>query len=348
MPVKRTTAAPPPPAEAQAPTADTLLASDSVRARSFMDAFASPVSYPAVPVELLPDSSAEMLSAQGVFEATESARVLGRYGYKRKWRFSEEPFRPKHWYRAETHPLLAAVLPGVSFYLVDRERFPDPRLDNGDWAYVLAIRQGKSYLLPNDLNQLLFDAGMRFGNSDVPAWLNTGALVWAAVYRHYLLGVRQEDIPRGERSDFPFLPALSLDSLQYDATGTRTPRQKIFMHVGERAIELRVMSDPLPPSDGVAEGPSERLAPFLFVADSCGGRELFIDPITTAAPPPPAEAQAPTADTLPASDSVRTQSFLDSFADAVSYPGTILEPKAEGPDAKSLGKAIGSAIRARG
>ncbi len=244
---------------------------------------AGPGGYPAVNIELLPDSSAEVLTAQGVFQATENARALTRRGAIMN-RFPKNPSRPWHWYRAGTHPLLASVLPGTSFYLAEHERhYARESWDEDDWAYVVAVRGAKSYLLPDDLGQLLLDAGMEFENSDVPVWMDVGTLVWACAERHYLLGVWQDDIPPSRRGDVPFLPALTLDSIHIDTLGRDVwADHEIFMHVGDRAMALRVLSQALPPTDGGVTRTRNRLSPIMFVApDDCGGRGIDINPVQT-------------------------------------------------------------------
>jgi hypothetical protein len=243
---------------------------------------ADPGSFPTVTIELLPDSSGEVLAAQGAFQATENARALTRPGVDMN-RFPENPPRPWHWYRAASHSLLATVLPGTSFYLAETQgKYCRGVWLQDDWARIVAIREGKSYLLPDDLGRLLYDAGMKFEKSDVPVWMNVGAVVWACVHRYYLLGTWWDAIPPSRRGETPFVPALTFDSLHFDTTG-RDPLafHTVYMRVAGKGIELHVSSTGEWLSDSGGKRKWIGLVPYEFIPPNDRGRNIDVRPVET-------------------------------------------------------------------
>jgi hypothetical protein len=128
---------------------------------------------------------------------------------RRSWK----PPGERVWYKAGPHPFLSSILPGADLYVValcgDIE---SPLLEHCSFA---AIDNGKFYMLPDQLVQLLYDNGLQFRESDIETWTHALALVWSAMKQPYLqrypitsqiVGIYSDSMP----VEFELFPGLSI------------------------------------------------------------------------------------------------------------------------------------------
>jgi hypothetical protein len=189
-------------------------------------------SYPAVYLEKLADTSSEVLKAEsgeGLRTALESHPADG-FG----------PWTARTWYKAGVHPYLSNVLPCVNFYLV--ADLGQHTRNSGEW--LVAVNDSDCYLLPQELNQLLYDAGMDFGNSDISTWIRVGTLVWTAVPREGIHAQLQAlvQLQSGRNGwDDPLFPALAIEHVGMDtaSVGVEATGSVVINLQGQRR-ELRV------------------------------------------------------------------------------------------------------------
>jgi hypothetical protein len=140
MPVKRTTAAPPPPAEAQA--------------RALLDSFPDAVSYPATQVTAMRDTAlaASFYDLSGGQHLSREDSLLYRRGRaEAQW-----------WCESGAQELLAEKLPGVRFFRGWQHIFG---YEYGNWR-DMAYNGGVLYRL-DALNRLLLEAGFSFDSTEM-------------------------------------------------------------------------------------------------------------------------------------------------------------------------------------
>lgn len=229
------------PAETQTPTADTLLASDSVRTRSLLGSFRDAESYPAAWLVALDAPSAEAMTIDSAFSQIEQAwRDSGQYIDPSD---PAVPQAPRRWRRVSPHPYLQEVLPGVEFYSVVGKQGRRGRIGAPSREWLMARREGKLYKMPEGLNQLLYDQGVRFTRADVPKWTRLSSLVWAIVSRDYLHSVVIGDWDYADSTYWrlPALPMLTFESVDVETTRTQARmHERARVTLDGRLVELEI------------------------------------------------------------------------------------------------------------
>jgi len=166
------------------------------------------------------------------------------------------------WYIVGPHPYLAEVLPGVSFYLSP----PGPSIPGaGGTRFLFAVRGAKFYDMPDELNRLLYDCGMRFGNADVPVWARM--LILLSEARRSLIHppwhssqeawMRFMEVFYGKR---PFIPEIAFEDVVLDTTTEESIRDfarvgyvqevRIRYRAGSITKETRILTSIYERSDG--------------------------------------------------------------------------------------------------
>jgi hypothetical protein len=156
----------------------------------------------------------------------------------------------RRWYKADPHPLLASTMPGVDFYVVALGRHGGDLMPTGICELV-AIWEGKCYGLPREVNQLLFDTGFEFRESDIDAWASILALLSSAMDQPYLFQSHLRSLtpavglpytPSSSGENLLLFPDLTVDRVDVPLLRRQTMWQgKIRIHRAGRKVSLLVL-----------------------------------------------------------------------------------------------------------
>lgn len=163
---------------------------------------------------------------------------------------------PREWRRIPLPAPLESLLPGAGLYIMRGA---------GYRRELFGRRGAKLYHLPSELNILLSDCGMRFVDSDVPAWIRLTVFVLMAAREFEVLASeagntgwfppsigKMDSIVTGAR---PVVPGYSIDSTIV-WVATRGPAERglnaaqdsvvmltVWLHSGEWSDTLRILTE---------------------------------------------------------------------------------------------------------
>jgi hypothetical protein len=180
--------------------------------------------FEAVFVKKVEESRSTWLHAEYLENTARGSNAyLATIGSEKPLTPKETPFweDPSDWYEVLPHPYLSRVIPGASFYLS-----PVEQLTIGSARMFFALRYGKVYDLPNDVNSLLYDCGMRFEATDVPIWAQVLALLYSVGEEERRAPVQLfgEDVFEGVLAgEKPLFPQMTIESIALDTARADKP-----------------------------------------------------------------------------------------------------------------------------
>lgn len=131
---------------------------------------------------------------------------------------------PREWSRVQLPQRIQATIPGAEVYVASGSE---------NVRCMIAVRAGQTYVLPLEMNVLLWDCGMKFRNKDVPAWTPVAIYLGVAAGRAELARIG----PTWRYSGREFKP--SADSILLGLKSLVPP-----LEVGEIRTELSSRQQP--------------------------------------------------------------------------------------------------------
>lgn len=121
---------------------------------------------------------------------------------------------------------------------------------SADICVLVAILKGKCYRLPREVNQLLYDTGFEFRESDIDAWASILALLSSAMDQPYLFeseyralvpGVLLSYVPSPSDESLLLFPDLTVDRVDIPVlTRYRVQWGQIEIRRAGRKVSLKV------------------------------------------------------------------------------------------------------------
>lgn len=204
--------------------------------------------YQAAYLTPLPESAPEASRADKAFLSRKYQKgILERGGGDP---YGDALLEGRRWYKADPHPLLASTMPGVDFYVVALGRHGE-NLKSADICILVAILKGKCYRLPREVNQLLYETGFEFRESDIDVWASILALLSSAMDQPYLFQSHLRSLtpavglpytPNSSGESLLLFPDLTVDRVDIPLLRRQTMWQgKIRMHRAGRRVSLLVL-----------------------------------------------------------------------------------------------------------
>jgi len=193
-------------------------------ADALKDSFPDAVSYPATLFVEASEAESRMLSA---------------------WLGDKQHFRRRIWV-GQRHPFLDSVLPGVRALLVEEEKQNPIEMDGGSGNRIL-LERGRRFYSERNLNQLIYDAGLRSDSSSM-ATIAKVAVLFDFLGQYPAESFSTQTAPPTTGSGPPAFPPVAFLSMTWQSirlTGLdfSYPGMRVVCSVAGRVESLAILLD---------------------------------------------------------------------------------------------------------